>query len=59
MELRRGDVVTVALPGDFGKPRPAVVISMRDDPNFVVSHRLHRIYGGDRYRCRTATGHLG
>ena len=24
--MRRGDVVTVALPGDFGKPRPAVVI---------------------------------
>lgn len=24
--MRRGDVVTVALPGDFGKPRPAVII---------------------------------
>jgi mRNA interferase MazF len=24
--LRRGDIVTVALPGDYGKPRPAVVI---------------------------------
>jgi mRNA interferase MazF len=24
--LRRGDLVTVALPGDFGKPRPALVI---------------------------------
>ena len=24
--MRRGDVVTVALPGDFAKPRPAVVI---------------------------------
>ena len=24
--MRRGDVVTVALPGAFGKPRPAVVI---------------------------------
>ena len=24
--MRRGDVVTVALPRDFGKPRPAVVI---------------------------------
>ena len=24
--MRRGDVVTVAMPGDFGKPRPAVVI---------------------------------
>ena len=24
--MRRGDVVTVALPGDYGKPRPALVI---------------------------------
>ena len=26
MNLRRSDVVTVAAPGDYGKPRPAVVI---------------------------------
>ena len=26
MRLRRGDVVTVAAAGDFGKPRPAVVV---------------------------------
>jgi mRNA interferase MazF len=24
--MRRGDIVTVAAPGDFGKPRPAVVV---------------------------------
>jgi mRNA interferase MazF len=24
--LKRGEVVTVALPGDYGKPRPAVVV---------------------------------
>jgi mRNA interferase MazF len=24
--IRRGDIVIVALPGDYGKPRPAVVI---------------------------------
>ena len=24
--LKRGDVVTAALPGDYGKPRPAVVV---------------------------------
>jgi mRNA interferase MazF len=24
--MKRGDFVTVALPGDFGKPRPALVI---------------------------------
>jgi mRNA interferase MazF len=26
MDVRRGDVVTVALPGDYGKPRPALVV---------------------------------
>lgn len=24
--MRRGDIVTVALPGDYGKPRPALVV---------------------------------
>ena len=24
--MRSGDIVTVAMPGDFGKPRPAIVI---------------------------------
>ncbi|NKD45999.1 type II toxin-antitoxin system PemK/MazF family toxin [Haematospirillum jordaniae] len=24
--MRRGDLVTISLPGDFGKPRPALVI---------------------------------
>ena len=24
--MRRGDLVTITLPGDFGKPRPALVI---------------------------------
>jgi mRNA interferase MazF len=24
--MRRGDIITVATPGDYGKPRPAVVI---------------------------------
>lgn len=26
MELKRGDIVTVALQGDLGKPRPAVIV---------------------------------
>jgi len=26
MALRRGDIVTVALQGDYGKPRPAMII---------------------------------
>jgi mRNA interferase MazF len=26
MEVRRGDLVTIALRGDYGKPRPALVV---------------------------------
>jgi mRNA interferase MazF len=26
MDVKRGDVVTVVLPGDYGKPRPALVV---------------------------------
>jgi mRNA interferase MazF len=26
MEVRRGDLVIIALPGDYGKPRPGVVV---------------------------------
>jgi mRNA interferase MazF len=26
MEVNRGDLVTIALPGDYGKPRPALVM---------------------------------
>jgi mRNA interferase MazF len=26
MEIRRGDLVTVAMQGDYGKPRPALVV---------------------------------
>jgi mRNA interferase MazF len=29
MEVRRGDLVTIAVQGDYGKPRPALVV--RDD----------------------------
>ena len=24
--MKRGDLVTIAMPGDFGKPRPALII---------------------------------
>ena len=28
MQMRRGDLVTVAAAGDCGKPRPAVIVQM-------------------------------
>lgn len=37
--MKRGDVITVALQGDFGKPRPALVIQsdlFQDHPSITV-----------------------
>jgi mRNA interferase MazF len=37
--VKRGDVITVALQGDFGKPRPALVIQsdlFQDHPSITV-----------------------
>lgn len=32
LPMRRGDVVIVALPGDYGKPRPAIVVQSDSIP---------------------------
>src|SRR5229473_282433 len=37
MQMRRGDVVTVAAAGDYGKPRPAVIVQT---DAFPESHAL-------------------
>jgi mRNA interferase MazF len=37
--MKRGDIVTVALRGDYGKPRPALVVQadlFQDHPSFTV-----------------------
>ena len=47
--MKRGDVVTVALSGDFGKPRPAVVVQsdlFTDHPSVTllpVTSELRRL----------------
>ncbi|MDQ2859163.1 MAG: type II toxin-antitoxin system PemK/MazF family toxin [Pseudomonadota bacterium] len=35
--MRRGDVVTVAAPGDYGKPRPAVIVQTDAFPDTHAS----------------------
>ncbi|MGH7837520.1 MAG: type II toxin-antitoxin system PemK/MazF family toxin [Candidatus Binataceae bacterium] len=38
--MRRGDIVTVSAPGDYGKPRPAVIVqsdSLRAADSVLVS----------------------
>jgi mRNA interferase MazF len=37
MPMRRGDVVTVAAAGDYGKPRPAVIVQSDAFPDFHES----------------------
>lgn len=37
MTTRRGDVVTVAAPGDYGKPRPAIVVQSDAFPDTHAS----------------------
>ncbi len=36
MEVRRGDLVIVIIPGDFGKPRPALIVQS-DAFNEIIS----------------------
>ena len=39
MAVRRGDIVSVSLPGEYGKPRPALVIQsdlFEDHPSVTV-----------------------
>src|SRR5690348_6064771 len=42
MEVSRGDLVTIALPGDYGKPRPALVIQS-DSFNDLTSVTVLRL----------------
>ena len=37
MPIRRGDVVAVAAPGDYGKPRPAVIVQSDAFPEIHTS----------------------
>jgi mRNA interferase MazF len=32
--MKRGDVITAAVPGDYGKPRPAVIVQTCQIPNY-------------------------
>jgi mRNA interferase MazF len=45
--MRRGDVVAVAVPGDYGKPRPAVIVQTDafpdSHPSIVVCQMTSRL----------------
>lgn len=51
--VRRGDVVIVSAPGDFGKPRPAVVVQsdlMRATSSVLVAQMTSEIVIAPLYR---------
>jgi mRNA interferase MazF len=52
--MRRGDVVAVALSGDFGKPRPALIIQSdlfnKTHPTFTVLPLTSEIRSAPQFR---------
>jgi mRNA interferase MazF len=53
MEIRRGDIVTIAISGDYGKPRPALVIqddAFRALPSLVVLRLTSALHDSPLFR---------
>ena len=52
--MRRGDVVAVAVPGDYGKPRPAVIVQTDafpdSHPSIVVCQMTSRLVDAADFR---------
>lgn len=64
MAITRGAIVLVALPGDFGKPRPAVVVQSdllnAVHPTLVICPLTSDVGSYERIRLRVqAGGHTG
>ena len=57
--MKRGDVVTIALPGDYGKPRPAVVIQsdlFDQHPSVTVLPVTSELRDAPLFRVRVEPG---
>ena len=58
MRFRRGDVVTVAASGDFGKPRPAVVVQSdvfpQEHVTVIVCHMTSTLTDAPDFRVTIA-----
>lgn len=53
--MKRGDIVTVAAPGDYGKPRPAVVIQsdwLAHTDSVLVALMTSAVFEAPIYRLR-------
>jgi len=61
--MRRGDLVTVAVSGDYGKPRPALIVqadAFEPHPSLIVLPLTSEIHDAPLFRitvaANTATG---
>lgn len=57
--MKRGDVVTVAVSGDYGKPRPALVVQadvFDEHPSVVVLPLTSEIHETPLFRVKVAAG---
>ena len=61
--MKRGDLVTVAISGDYGKPRPALVVqadAFDEHPSVVVLPLTSEIHDTPLFRVTvTASGRTG
>jgi mRNA interferase MazF len=58
--MRRGDVIAVAVSGDYGKPRPAVIVRSDafpdDHPSVVVCQMTSRLVDAAAFRITIEAG---
>ncbi|MGA3263198.1 MAG: type II toxin-antitoxin system PemK/MazF family toxin [Terracidiphilus sp.] len=57
--MKRGDLVTVAVSGDYGKPRPALVVqadAFDGHPSVIVLPLTSEIHDAPLFRVTVATG---
>ncbi|MGC2112339.1 MAG: type II toxin-antitoxin system PemK/MazF family toxin [Candidatus Korobacteraceae bacterium] len=59
MDIKRGDLVTIAVSGDYGKPRPALVIqadAFHSIPSVTVVPLTSEIYDVPLFRVTVPAG---
>ncbi len=57
--MKRGDLVTVAVSGDYGKPRPALIVqadAFDEHPSVVVLPLTSELYDTPLFRITVGTG---
>ncbi len=57
--MRRGDLVTVAVSGDYGKPRPALVVqadAFSEHPSIVVLPLTSELHDTPLFRVTVSAG---